>query len=179
MHVMKFYLVRHGQTDYNVKHIVQGWSDVPLNSVGKEQAVQVALMMCDYHVDAVFASDLLRAKQTAEPIAAKLGLPVTYSWLLRERYFGALEGTDSDQIDWDKVNANGLEIQAQGVESRAHLDDRIRQFVSDLQLWPNPPHSIVVITHGGTMNHFCSCFLPKHEFCHFNNTQIVELTLED
>lgn len=86
------YIVRHGQTDWNVVRRVQGQTDIPLNSTGEEQAKKTAELFKDIHFDAAFSSDLLRAKRTAEIIAIEKDLALKTSQALRERNFGPVEG---------------------------------------------------------------------------------------
>ncbi|MBQ6436659.1 histidine phosphatase family protein [bacterium] len=173
---MKLYLIRHGQTPYNEKHLAQGWSDIPLSDLGRQQAQEVVIAMKDKHIDAIFASDLKRAQETALPLSKFFGLPIYSTWLLRERCFGDYEGKPSDKMDWDFLNTNCQQVQACRVESQSQVDERVKQFVADLQFFPQPLSEIAVVTHSGTMNHFCNCFeVPKSEFCHFGNTQVYEL----
>ena len=86
------YLVRHGETDWNVKNIIQGQIDIPLNKKGENQALEIANELKDIHFDAIFSSDLSRAKRTAEIIATERKLAVVATKTLRERYFGKFQG---------------------------------------------------------------------------------------
>jgi probable phosphoglycerate mutase len=90
-------LARHGETDWNRDRRVQGHSDVPLNDNGREQARELGKLLAKEQFDAVYASNLARAKETAEIAAAGRGLPVREVAELRERHFGTWEGlTDAD-----------------------------------------------------------------------------------
>ena len=86
------YLVRHGETVDNARQIMQGQTQGELNEKGMEQARQVAERLALEAIDAVVASDLHRAIQTAEIIAAPHGLPVVTTPLLRERDWGSFTG---------------------------------------------------------------------------------------
>ena len=86
------FLVRHGETIDNARQIMQGQTQGCLNERGREQAQQVAQRLADESVNAVVASDLQRAIQTAEIIAAPHGLPVQTTPLLRERDWGSFTG---------------------------------------------------------------------------------------
>ena len=88
----KIYLVRHGETVDNACQIMQGQTQGCLNEKGREQARQVAQRLADEPIDAVVASDLRRAIQTAEYISAVHGLPVKTTPLLRERDWGGFTG---------------------------------------------------------------------------------------
>ena len=86
------FLVRHGETVDNALQIMQGQTQGCLNDRGREQAQQVAQRLATESVDAIVASDLRRAIQTAEIIAAPHGMPVKTTSLLRERDWGGFTG---------------------------------------------------------------------------------------
>ena len=86
------FLIRHGETVDNARQIMQGQTQGELNEKGREQARQVAERLAAEQVDAVVASDLHRAEQTAEIISAPHGLPVMTTPLLRERDWGSFTG---------------------------------------------------------------------------------------
>jgi len=86
------YLVRHGETKANLEEIVSGHFDSPLTEKGEEQAKARGKDLKKIHFDAVFSSDLIRAKRTAELISLDRKLEVNTAKLLRERFFGEWEG---------------------------------------------------------------------------------------
>lgn len=86
------YIVRHGETDWNKEGKLQGQVDIDLNKTGQRQARLLAKKFRVLHFDAIFSSDLLRAKQTAEILALEHKLAVDTTKVLRERNFGRLEG---------------------------------------------------------------------------------------
>jgi len=90
-------VVRHGQTEWNASGRIQGHSDVALNEKGLLQAEQAAARLAGETVHAAFSSDLLRATQTAAPIAARLSLDVAADRRLREWSLGALEGLSAEE----------------------------------------------------------------------------------
>ncbi|MBV8259583.1 MAG: histidine phosphatase family protein [Paraburkholderia sp.] len=95
--------IRHGETDWNRIKRIQGHIDIPLAGSGVAQAQQLGARLAQdvqagARLDAIWSSDLLRAQQTAQPIAAALGLPVQLTEGLRERNYGAFQGHDSDEI---------------------------------------------------------------------------------
>ena len=91
-------LVRHGETDWNRDRRVQGHSDIPLNDTGRAQAKELAKQLSGEHLAAVFASDLARARETAEIATAGTDLDVRELVDLRERHFGTWEGLTDDDI---------------------------------------------------------------------------------
>src|SRR5205807_6477394 len=90
-------LVRHGETDWNRDGRWQGHSDTRLNERGREQARELAGQIDG--VDVIYSSDLARARETAEILAAELGIEVHVDQRLRERGFGAWEGLTSTEIE--------------------------------------------------------------------------------
>lgn len=93
MSLTTFALVRHGQTDWNAERRLQGATDIPLNDVGRGQARDAAAVLAPYEWDAVVSSPLSRAAETADLIAAGLGLTVSRRVPeLSERSFGPAEG---------------------------------------------------------------------------------------
>lgn len=85
-------LVRHGRSTWNSEHRCQGWTDVPLDAKGLEQAERVADHLASWHVDEIVTSDLERARKTADAIAARHDAPVSVDDRLRELHFGDCQG---------------------------------------------------------------------------------------
>ncbi|GAA0475074.1 phosphoglycerate mutase [Paractinoplanes deccanensis] len=89
---------RHGNTDWNAGSRVQGQTDVPLNDLGRQQALDAAELLIKFRPDAIVSSDLLRASDTAAALAALSGLSITFDKRLRERYFGAWQGLTMTEV---------------------------------------------------------------------------------
>jgi len=106
--VTELVLARHGETDYNRHGRWQGHLDIPLNEAGRRQAAALAEALRGERLDAVFTSDLARARHTAAVVADRLGLQLEVDARLRERRFGAWEGLSSAEIarlhpiDWER-----------------------------------------------------------------------------
>lgn len=88
----RFYVVRHGQTEWNVKGVVQGQSNSPLTQAGIKQAKETGKKLKNIQFAAIFSSDLIRAERTAQIIAVDHQLAVKTNALLREKSFGKFEG---------------------------------------------------------------------------------------
>mgnify|MGYP001094970964 CR=1 FL=1 len=119
--------IRHGQTDYNIKHLLAGGDiDLSINSKGEQQAEETGLKLKDTKLDLVFCSPLLRAKQTAEKVLKfHKDTPIIYDDRLKERFFGKLNGKlDSDFPDCWKVEFDERKDEAMGIESFQHFHDR-------------------------------------------------------
>lgn len=147
-------LIRHGETDWNRAGRIQGSTDIPLNDTGREQALAAARAWREAHDTpfTVVASDLSRARETAEIIAAELGAeaPRLYAGL-RERSYGEAEGIDAQEFahrwgDWHSAEVPGAEpwpvVRARGL---AALTD----VVSDYRRVTAPAvGTVIVVTHG-------------------------------
>lgn len=90
--MVELWLVRHGQTDWNIVKRHQGHADVPLNAAGQSQAAELGSKLTGTEFDAIFCSDLLRASQTAQILSGMLDAPVYEDARLREANFGEWEG---------------------------------------------------------------------------------------
>jgi broad specificity phosphatase PhoE len=133
-------LVRHGETDWNAEGKLQGHTDRPLNDYGRRQAQALADRLAGESIDAVYASDLSRARETAEILGAKLGLPVLVDPDLREKNWGNWEGLTSDER---------LHIEFEGETSEAHRDRTLSAVHRIVER--HPGGRIVVVTHGGSL----------------------------
>lgn len=85
-------LIRHGETAWNAEKRLQGHLDIALNAEGARQAALLAAALAPETIDRIVSSDLLRARQTAEAIAASRGMQVGIDPALRERCYGGFEG---------------------------------------------------------------------------------------
>ena len=146
-------LVRHGETDWNRDGRWQGHSDTQLNDVGREQAVRVAGELDG--VDVVYASDLARARETAEIVAARLGRPVRLDERLRERSFGAWEGKTAPEIEAQFRDAHARWLAGEGAgaedaEAFADFAARVQGFLADV-LARHPDGTVLVVAHGGSI----------------------------
>jgi broad specificity phosphatase PhoE len=154
----RIWLVRHGQTDWNAEGRWQGQTPhaPPLNGVGLAQAQALADELARASYDAIYSSDLVRAKQTAEIIAAKLGLPVLFDPRLREVNLGAWEGLLGAEVERDfplelaERRANPAHQRPPGGETVAEVAERARAALSDIHS-ARPVGSVIAVTHGVTM----------------------------
>ena len=133
------FLVRHGETVDNVRQIMQGQTQGCLNERGREQAEQVARRLADEPIDAIVASDLRRAIQTAEIIAAPHGLPVRTTTLLRERDWGSFTGRFIPDLKG--------EVWPDDIESEQALLQRAADFLQQITT-TYPGKRVVAVGHG-------------------------------
>ncbi|MGN9775262.1 histidine phosphatase family protein [Micromonospora sp. H33] len=144
---------RHGNTDWNATGRVQGQTDVSLNDLGREQARTTAPLLAALRPDAIVASDLSRAADTAAALAALTGLPVQTDARLRERYFGLWQGlalTDAAERypdEYARWRAGDPDPGA-GIETLDDLGKRIGAALQDAAD-AVPGGTVVITTHGG------------------------------
>ena len=86
------YIIRHGRTDWNDRHKLQGRTDMPLNEEGRRMAEEAREAYRDVHFDVCFCSPLIRAKETAEILLRGRDVPIQYDDRLMEMSFGSYEG---------------------------------------------------------------------------------------
>ena len=163
------FLVRHGETVDNARQIMQGQTQGELNEKGREQARQVAERLAEEQVDAVVASDLHRAIQTAEYIAAQHGLSVTTTPLLRERDWGSFTGCFIPDLKG--------KVWPDDIESEEALLLRARSFI--LYILATYPEKRVVAVGHGIMNKailavYARC--PMREVQRMMNAEVRILT---
>ena len=89
------YIIRHGKTDWNVRHKMQGRTDIPLNEEGRQMAEAARAEYRDVHFDICFCSPLIRAKETAEILLRGRDIPVLTDDRLMEMSFGSFEGIEN------------------------------------------------------------------------------------
>lgn len=149
-------LVRHGQTEWNRIRRVQGHTDISLDEVGREQAERVANRLAEEPVAAVYASDLKRAHETAQRIAAKRGLRVETSPLFREANYGLWEGMTVTEIEAQYPEAyrlwreDSLRNRAPEGETLEELQQRALAGVAEI-LIAHGGEAVVVVAHGGSI----------------------------
>jgi probable phosphoglycerate mutase len=166
---MPIALIRHGQTDWNAALRIQGSTDVPLNDTGRQQASGIVDRLDASRWDLVVSSPLSRARETAEILAAGLGLelgPVVPG--LVERGYGEAEGATADVVreNWPDRQYPGMEledeVQARGAAALAQIE---RDF---------PGRNVLAVSHG-TLIRLTVGYVTGTAVGPLPNTAIVEL----
>jgi len=156
-----FYIVRHGQTEWNLEHRLQGHMDSPLTDEGLAQAREIAKQFAGISFDAVFSSDVLRAKRTADIIVADRDIAVQTTKLLRETSFGKYEGKVWEEFETELQDMiqtrEKLELESfmkykisPEVESYAELVSRFITFLRETAL-AYEGRTILLVSHSGMM----------------------------
>ena len=147
-------LARHGETDWNAVGRWQGHTDRALTERGRRQAVELAERLANDEIDAVYSSDLLRAVETAEPVAKRLGLPLQTLPELREVDVGTWAGLTRDEVaerfpdgfrrwsEWQTGWEDG--------ETYDEMGERVVGAILRLA-GEHPGERILVVSHGGAI----------------------------
>jgi len=147
-----FFLVRHGEAENNVRHILNSApvkKEYPLTERGKEQIAEAAEYLATAGADAIFSSPILRAKETAEIIAQATGLPVTFDERLWEVGMGRFNG-ESQQSLLQKYPDPQMRLSpdvADGMESFLQVRSRLDDFLDELKE-QYIEKKVILVSHG-------------------------------
>ena len=134
-------LVRHGETDWNADGRLQGQTDRPLSDFGRRQAQQLAEELADEELEAIYSSDLARARETAEIVGERVGLAVALDPALREKDWGTWEGLTAVERD---------RVEFVDESTKAH-QERILVALRRIAERHRGDGVVLVVTHGGSM----------------------------
>lgn len=154
------FLARHGETEWNRVGRWQGKTDIPLSDVGRAQAQALRTRVHDRGVVRVYASDLGRARETADIVAQALGLtPVTLDERLRERGFGCFEGLTRAECEahhpeaWARYLADRRSTPPDA-EPQAQVVARMTAALTDIAVATPADGAVLVVSHGGAIRSF-------------------------
>ncbi|EJO21412.1 putative alpha-ribazole phosphatase [Selenomonas sp. FOBRC6] len=181
-------IIRHGETEWNKTGRFQGHSDVPLSAEGRAQAAALGKNLVVDHVDAIYASDLTRAMETAAPLAQRFGLEVISDPLLRELNFGSWEGRNFNDVNAENPNAmkNFYTDPEQAdipesepfPEFQRRVAGRVREIVAQER-----GKRIVIVSHGASIRILFADILsmPIRSIWHVSqlNTAVNKIRFED
>ena len=184
LHLM---LVRHGETDWNVQRRYQGQTDVPLSGLGRQQAELIAGRLAGEKIDAMYASDLSRAWETAQITAGKSGLEVVPEPRLRELKFGILEG-----LTFDEAEAQHPEMIAawlddftktpEGAETIQAFRERIVSLLDGLKE-NHDEQTVLLVGHGGSLSEILRVVLElsqeKRWYLELENVSLSEVSISE
>lgn len=152
---MKFYIIRHGQTNWNKEGRIQGKTDIELNEEGIKQAQEAKRILKDYPIDMIVSSTLKRARKTAEIINETKQEPIIFDNGIEERGFGDFEGKVRKEIhdeilDLEILDNYNLNKEYKGVETIRNLCDRVWGLLDELKR-EYKDKNILLVTHGGVI----------------------------
>ncbi|MEK7061644.1 MAG: histidine phosphatase family protein [Patescibacteria group bacterium] len=146
----KYYILRHGEALSNVREIASSWPetfDNPLTGLGREMVKVAAEEISKKKIDLIFASDLLRTKETAQIVSEKLNLPVNFDTRLREIDFGSFNGKLVEESEnYFKDESHRIKQAMPGGENYEQLAERISNFFESIEKEYNDK-TILIITH--------------------------------
>lgn len=184
LHLM---LVRHGETEWNVQRRYQGQSDVPLSEIGNQQAESIAGRLAGQEIDAIYASDLKRAWQTAQVIAAQIGLDVISEPRLRELKFGILEGLTFEEAEEkypEMITAwlDDFNNTPERAETIDMFNARIVSLLDDLKV-KHDEQVVLLVGHGGSLSEILRAVLglslEKRWYIQMENASLSEVLIAD
>ena len=141
---LRLYIARHGETDWNVLHRLQGWTDRPLNETGRRQAGELAGTLTGIRLDAIYSSTLSRSRDTATTVAAKT-MTVKSLDGLRERNYGHFQG-GSDTAPEYLRRSNDWTDRLDDGESLNQLLARARESLAQIQR-EHPTGNVLIVAH--------------------------------
>ncbi len=150
-------LIRHGETDWNTAGRIQGFRDIALSERGLRQAQVLARHLEDQKLDAVYASDLTRAMQTANPLAQQRGIALRIDARLKERGFGLFEGHTYAEAEANWPHEYAIWRQRDpghavpGGESYRDARVRVLASLADIAR-AHAGQTVAVVTHGGVLD---------------------------
>jgi len=181
----RLYLVRHGETELNVKKVCYGWTDCPLNQNGIQQAQKVARLLQDMTFDAVISSPLQRAKETAAMVGKIPPEELILDERLKELNFGSWEGKhyltiqEEDPENWHTWVEHWKEAAPPGGESFVQMYQRVEESVKEI-LEKFDQKTLLLVSHQGCLRTIMCILLHMgyEGFMHFNFQQDTYSLLE-
>lgn len=171
---MKVYVMRHGQTDWNGQHRVQGQTNVPLNDTGRLEAQKAALRLADVALGHVYCSELLRARETAEIVSGGQrhgGVACVPVACLNEQHFGRFEGVDSRDAELQRMRGKLCRRYEGGGESYFDVAARVYPFLDWLKTQSDD--KVLLVTHNGILRVIANYFLD------FENDEFVSFGMDN
>ena len=141
---LRLYIARHGETDWNLAHRLQGWTDRPLDDTGRRQAMELAESLKGVHLDAIYSSTLSRSRDTAQAVATG-GLTVKSLPGLRERNYGKFQGGSDTDPDYLK-RVNAWDDAMDGGETLTQLLARARESLALIRR-EHPSGNVLIVSH--------------------------------
>ena len=162
----RWYLVRHGETEWNRNGKIQGHSEVPLSERGRRQVKMLAKRLAGYRFSAVYASDLSRAVESAGIIAKCSDVSIETNSDLREFSYGEWEGLTLSEAEArdpevfaEKMSLENLAFAAPGGEDTSQVIDRVRRFYAGAMEHHDAAEDLLVVAHGGSIRALLVCLL--------------------
>lgn len=181
------YLVRHGQSEANIKHIIQGQSDYPLTSLGKTEAALAAEYLQQVNFDAVYTSDLTRALNTADILTGLQHPKAEPLEALREVFLGPLEGKTRQAAIEDYPELEHRSFVTSGIPGTETFDSISQRCLELLNHWRerHSNETILAVSHGGFISIFLMYLITGDGWHQWNrifridNTGITKIVFDE
>ena len=153
----KWYMVRHGETDWNIEGRAQGQTDTPLNETGRLQAQRVGLRLAGIDFAAIYASDLPRVTETASPIVTGRALSIQTLPALREKRYGEWEGLSYKEVEarypdlFKRLFQEDIHFAPPDGESDADVYERVAAATDRLKAVHCGDENVLIVAHGGSL----------------------------
>ncbi len=162
----KWYLIRHGESEWNKEGRIQGHADVGLSELGRRQVELLSARMAGESIDAAYSSDLSRAVDTATGALGDSGVPLVTGTDLREFSYGEWEGLTMQEVqDQDpelfaaRFTRGDNAFSAPGGETSADILKRVQRFLEGVEKRHSPDENLLIVGHGGSMRALALCLL--------------------
>ena len=166
----KWYLVRHGESEWNQQGRILGHADVGLSELGRRQVELLSTRMAGESIDAAYASDLSRAVDTANGMLGERDVPLITDPDLREFSYGAWEGltlkevNEQDPVLFDARFTRGDNaFAATGGENSEEILKRVQHFIKGVEERHSPDENLLIVGHGGSMRALALCLLGLND----------------
>ena len=153
-----WFLVRHGETEWNRTGRIHGHSDIPLSEHGERQVKMLATRIASQELCCAYASDLMRATETARILTGRRAMATETDSALREFFYGAWEGLTLEEVEGlcpsmfaDKVSLGEDSFAAPRGEGTAELLERVRRFCTRVLKHHDPAANVLIVAHAGSI----------------------------
>lgn len=138
-----FYFIRHGETDWNLKKMVMGSTDIDLNQTGIDQATEAAYIIQNIELSKIYSSPLKRAYKTSEIISSICGLDIEVMPELKERHWGVAQGKNNDNTLSPLTNDNLPQDAEDFINFENRIVQTLQKMLNSIDKYP------LIVSHGG------------------------------
>ena len=157
---MRLLLIRHGESTANAEGRWQGHADFSLSERGRRESERLAERLAAWPIDALYTSPLRRARETAETVAARLGLALVEQAALMEFDAGEMSGLTREEVlerfpEYVEARRAGrTDVLVPGMESPDGFRRRVQSALEEI-IAAHPQGTVAVVTHGGPIGFIC------------------------
>ncbi|MBP3870161.1 MAG: histidine phosphatase family protein [Faecalicoccus sp.] len=168
-----FYIVRHGETLFNTKKMVQGWVDSPLTEKGESQAKEAGNRLKNIEFDHAYSSTQERAYDTLRIMIGQRDIPITQKKGFKELFYGDLEAERQDEIDWVSIRKEHPEGYAFcNGENKKDATDRFFHTMKGI-MDQYPDSNVLIVSHGSIIRHVLERIDPYFITCGIHTGDLI------